>query len=266
MTRLILVLVLILPSLAGAAKLKPKTERAFTDYVRAAEAEIEQRVTGERKFLWIDEDAARAAKVRAGEVLVGTTASQSMTEVPGGLVHDWTGAAFIKGATLNQVLDLIQDYDHHSRYYAPEVVESKLIERDGNHFKIYYRLLKKKVVTVVLNTEHDVEYIPLDEHRVYSRSYATRISELKNAGTAKEKELADGTGGGYLWRLNSYWRFEERDGGVYVEMRSISLSRGIPLGLGWIVKPIIRDMPRVSMTATLAHTREALRIRLAKTD
>jgi hypothetical protein len=120
------------------------------------------------------------------------------------------------------------------------------------------RLLKKKILTVVLDTDHDVRYRSIDAQRWLCRSYTTRIAEVENAGTPKEQVFPPDTGYGFLWRLDSYWRFQGRDGGVYVECRAISLSRDVPLGLGWIVEPIIQKLPRESLVETLNCTRRAL--------
>lgn len=178
--------------------------------------------------------------------------------MPNGLIHDWVGAAFISRATVENVVTLIQDYDNHKNIYKPEVLDSKLISRDGNDFQIYLRLLKKKIITVVLDTDHDVHYSLVDDTRWLCRSYTTRIAEVEDPGSAKEKVLPPDTGYGFLWRLYSYWRFQKKDGGVYIECRAISLSRDIPLGLGWIIQPIIRKLPPESLINTLRATRDAL--------
>jgi len=153
---------------------------------------------------------------------------------------------------------MLQDYDNHKNIYKPEVMDSKLISHDGNDFQIYMRLLKKKIITVVLDTDHDVHYACVDPTRWSLRSYTTRIAEVEDAGTPQEKVLAPDTGYGFLWRLYSYWRFQEREGGVWVECRAISLTRDIPLGLAWIIEPIVRKLPRESLIHTLNATRDAL--------
>ena len=162
---------------------------------------------------------------------------------------------------LEQLLELIQNYDNHKNIYKPEVMDSKLVNRRDNDFQIYLRLLKKKIITVVLETDHDVHYRPLSRSRWECRSYTTRIAEVEDPGTAKEKVLPPDTGYGFLWRLYSYWRFEERDTGVYLECRAISLTRDVPFGLGWAIDPIIQELPRESLTNTLAATRRALQSR-----
>jgi hypothetical protein len=178
--------------------------------------------------------------------------------VPDGLIHDWIAAAFIPATNLQATLAVIQNYDNHKEIYKPEVIDSKLIRRCGDDFQIFLRLLKKKILTVVLDTDHEVRYRSLGAGHEDCRSRTTRIAEVENAGSEKEKVLPPDTGYGFLWRLNSYWRFLERDGGVFVECRAISLSRDVPLGLGWIIEPIIQKLPKESLLQTLASTRQAL--------
>lgn len=241
----------------SAVELKPRTVEAFEVYVREAERRIDERVHGRRSFLWADESAERKAAVRAS-VVVGAPSERSLHSVPDGLIHHWIGAAFLPGASVPTTLALLQDYDNHARIYAPEVAASKLLNRTGNDFRIYYRLLKRKVITVVLSTEHDVRYVRLDDKRWHSRSHTTKIAEVEYAGKASEREMPVGNDNGFLWRLHSYWRFAEREGGVWIECEAISLTRDIPTGLGWLVKPVIQDLPRESLTATLQNTYNAI--------
>ena len=111
-------------------------------------------------------------------------------KVPNGLIHDWIGAAFIPGTTVKATLRLVQDYDHHQDIYKPEVLISKLMRHRGNDFEIYLRLLKKKILTVVLDTDHDVQYRCIDAARWLCRSYTTRIAEVENAGTLERTGAA----------------------------------------------------------------------------
>jgi hypothetical protein len=243
-----------------AAELRKPTLEAFERYIRGTEARLDERVRA-GNFLWSDDDPARASRVRGGEVVIRPWNAGGEVEIKDGLIHDWIGALFIPGATLETVLTTVQSYGNHKNTHKPEVIDSKLLTRQGNDFKIYLRLRKKKVLTVVLNTEHDVRYVPLDATRTHSRSYSTKIAEVADAGEPGEKELPAGKDHGFLWRLYSYWRFEEKDGGVYVECQAVSLTRDVPFGLGWLVTPIIRDLPRESLAATLASTRRAVQTR-----
>lgn len=241
-----------------AAELKNETVQAFERYIRTTEARLEQQLRNQKEFLWCDQTPQRAGQVRGGEIPVQTWAGKDPDRVPDGLIHDWIGAVFIPRTNLQKTLALVEDYNNHKNIYKPEVIDSRLLNRNGNDFKIFLRLLKKKVLTVVLNTEHEVRYFALDRARWHSRSYSTRIAEVENAGKPDQRELPVGRGHGFLWRLYSYWRFHERDGGVYVECEAISLTRTVPTGLGWLIEPIIKNLPRESLYNTLRATREAL--------
>jgi len=243
-----------LAALAGVVQvdLKKETVDAFDSYISSFESRLEKQ-TREGRFLWVDASPDRNERVHKGQVIAEPAVGKGDSEVPDGLVHDWIGAVFIPGVTLDQTLRLLEDYDHHHQIYQPEVIDSKLLSRTGNDFRVFMRLVKKKILTVVLNTYHDVQYTQVDQARWYSRSYSTRIAELDHG-----RELPPGHDHGFLWRLNSYWRFEERDGGVYVECEAISLTRNVPLGLGWLVNPIIRSLPQESLANALLATRKAL--------
>ena len=242
---------------AEAVQLKEATLVGFAEYIRGAEAGMEESLH-EGAFLWSDADAERAQQVRKGQTVAQLWSGKRPVTVPDGLIHDWIGAAMIPGATVERTLALIQNYDNHKNIFKPEVIDSKLISRSGNDFQIYLRLLKKKIITVVLDTDHDVHYSSVDSTRWCCRSYTMRIAEVEDAGKATEKVLPPDSGYGFLWRLYSYWRFQERGGAVYVECRAISLTRDVPTGLGWIIEPIIRKLPRESLVNTLESTRRAL--------
>ncbi len=243
---------------AKPVQLKPQTVEAFDAYIREAETGMEQALQGSGPILWSELNSERAKLVRGGQVVAQFWTGQGPVKVPHGLIHDWIGAVFIPATNLKKTLARIQDYNNHKDIYKPEVIASRLISHRGNDFRISLRLLKKKILTVVLDTDHEVHYRPLDPTRWVCRSYTTRIAEVEQAGTPEEKVLPPDTGNGFLWRLYSYWRFQERKGGVYVECRAISLTRDVPLGLGWIIEPIIQKLPKESLINTLEATRRAL--------
>ena len=233
-------------------ELSQQTDQAFIQYIQATEARLDKQLA-DGNFLWVDGASERLRSVRSGQVLVQPWTGPGDVAVPDGLIHDWIGAVFIPNATLEKTLALVEDYNRHKYVYQPEVRDSKLLGRNGNDYQVFLRLLKKKVLTVELNTYHTVHYVPLDSKRWYSRSYSTRIAELDDG-----RELPPGEDHGFLWRLDSYWRFAERDGGVYVECEAISLTRSVPKGLGWLINPIIQSLPRESLANTLRGTRQAL--------
>ena len=250
-----------------SAELRPKTVEAFDRYVQLAETRINGEVSQSEKFLYLDQlppprRSEVLAALKRGEIVMERLqpldASGRKLEAPEAIIHHWLGTVFIPGANLPQTIALMQDYNHHQDIYKPEVVASRLISHTGNDFQIYYRLRKKKVITITLNTYHDIHYFPVDSTHWYSRSYSTKIAEVANADTPNEREKPVGHDGGFLWRLNSYWKFEEKDGGVYIECESISLTRDIPTGLGWLIMPFVTSIPRESLEMTMGSTRAAL--------
>jgi len=257
-----------------SAELNPPTVEAFERYAKATEARIEKELARPETFLYVDglPEAQRAqvlAMLRRGEVfmerLKTRDASGREMKAPDALIHHWMGAVFIPCATLRQTLEVVQDYDRHQDIYKPEVVRSKLVGRNGNDFKIYYRLRKKKLITLTLNTDHDVRYYPVDGTRCHSRSYATRVQQVANPDKPDEYEKPVGRDSGFLWRIDSYWRFVERDGGVYVECESVSLTRDIPLVVSWLVKPFVTEIPKESLQMTMGSTRRAVSERVGTT-
>ncbi len=243
---------------ANVVTLKPKTLQAFEDYIRDAEEAMQPSLSGRGAFLWSDQNSNRSQQVKQGQIAAQLWAGDWPVKIPNGLIHDWVGAAFVAGVTVDQVLALLQNYDNHKNIYKPEVMDSKLLSHQGNDFKIFLRLLKKKIITVVLDTDHEVHYSAVDDKRWLCRSYTTRIAEVEDVGTAKERVLEPDTGYGFLWRLYSYWRLDEKNDGVTIECRAISLTRDIPTGLGWIIEPIVRNLPQESLIHTLDATRRAL--------
>jgi len=243
---------------AKVVQLRPETVKAFEAYVRDAEAAMDKTLHGSDRFLWSDESSERAQQVREGHVVAQLWSGRRPVDVPSGLIHDWIGAIFIPETTVKKVLALVQNYDNHKNIYTPEVIDSALVSQQGNDFRIFMRLLKKKIITVVLDTDHDVHYLCVDRKRWFCRSYTTRIAEVEDAGSPKEKVLPPDSGYGFLWRLYSYWRFQESDGGVYIECRAISLTRDVPFGLRWIIEPIIQHLPKESLIHTLEATRQAV--------
>ena len=244
-----------------AAELTPATTAAFDRYVEVAERQRQSAGS----FLWIDGDApavqrAREA-VRRGELDITRIEIRDagrVPEIPDGLVHHWLGTVFVPTATLAQALTLLQDYDRHAGVYRPAVAQSRLLTREDDRFTVFLRFFMKKVITVVVNSEHAARFIRHDAARAESLIHSTRIAEVENPGSDREREKPVGRDGGYLWRLNSYWRFQQRDGGVYLQCESISLTRGIPFGLGWVVRPFVTSIPRETLAFTLETTRATL--------
>jgi hypothetical protein len=249
-----------------SADLRPSTLQAWEGYDRAVHARVDAELQSTRPFLVLDRipaaDQRRAASsLAAGSVFItrlpGPNLKGPAPEIPDGLVHHWLGVVRIPRARLDDVLGFVQRYDDHARFFS-DVVASKLIRRDGDDFEVFLKLRRQKVVTVFYNTTHLVSYRRLGPTHAASRSVTAKIAELADAGGPNEREKPVGHDSGYLWRLNSYWRFVEINGGVTAECESISLSRDIPLGFGWILHGIVDGIARESVEQTLDSIRKGV--------
>jgi hypothetical protein len=248
------------------ARLRNDTNAAFDRYVRLTDERNQIELKRGSALLWIDSLATAQRSeaydaLKRGEVQVhqlSTLENGQPIVCPGGMIHHWVGVVFIPGAKLDDVLRILEDYDHQSIYYSPDVERSKIESRDGGHFRVFLRFRRHKVITVVLDTEHDVHYFHDAPGRAHSRSSAVRIAEVENPGKSDEREKRPGDDGGFLWRMETWWRMEERDGGVYVQSEAASLTRDIPTGLGWLVGPFVTSIPKETLVFTLDATRKAV--------
>ena len=250
----------------SAAELKPATTAAFDSYVAATQARFANELRPGGTFLYVDGLPADTKKssyeqLKQGEILVErleTKAPGVRAAVPDGIVHHWVGLVFVPGVTLASTLPVVQDYNQRAELYKPDVIASRVLRHEGGDFKIFLRLYQKRFTTVVFNSEYDIHWGQADAGRIYSNNISTRIAEVKNADQPEGEENPVGSGRGYLWRHNTYWRFEEKDGGVYVQCEVLSLTRNIPLGLGWLLRPLASSIPKQSMNRALGRTRQVI--------
>lgn len=255
-----------------ATDLQPVTVAAFNRYVQLTKATFDAENKKLNQFLWIDrlahgqrEEAYK--QLRQGQVVIEhieTFDEGKSIPVPGGIIHHWIGTVFIPGATLAQVLAFEEDYDRQQQYFSPNVVRSRLLSHAGNDYTVEIRFREKKVITVVLDTVHQAHYVQIDATHAWSCSRTTRIQQVDHPGEASETLEPEGHDGGLLWRMNTYWRFEQKDGGMYIESQSVSLTRDIPSGLGWLIGPYVTSVPRESLEFMLTRTRNAILQRIQK--
>jgi hypothetical protein len=251
------------PGAYAFARLSPEAAGAFDRYVEQAEARMGRDRTPLR-FLYADEQPEVKTRLRSGELIIEPASALDRgpaPRIPGGMLQDWVGMMFIPGATIERVKAVLEDNDNYKNFYKPEVIESKKLDGTGDESDVFMRLYEKHILTVVLNTTYHTQYGMLDASRMYVTSRSTRIAEVKNPNESYTEELPVGNDTGFLWRLNSYWRFEAADGGVYAECEAISLSRDVPLGLGWMLKGFLERFPKESMLNTLRGTRAAVEAR-----
>jgi hypothetical protein len=178
--------------------------------------------------------------------------------VDGGLLHHWRAMALAPGAKAVDLLALLRDYDHLARYYTPDVMASRRLAGGDEAATIAMRFRKQKVVTVVLDAEFETRPGLSGPGRGYSISRSTHIWQVDGAGSKQERRRTEGNDDGFLWRLNSYWMFEETPEGLRMQCDAVSLTRDVPLGLGWLVTPVIATLPRQSLEFTMTATQKAL--------
>jgi hypothetical protein len=230
---------------------------AFQAYARATESRLARQHQSQDAFLVFS--SGEQARVRGGEVIIEQLTSESNAEIAGSLLHHWRGTAFVPGATAAAFERPMQDYASYPRYFAPQVLRAKLLSRNGDRVEASMRVRQHHGITVVMDTDYDITYGRLDAQHGYSISRSTKIAEIASAGTNEEHALSSGEAHGFLWRLNTYWSYEERDGGLYLQIETISLTRSIPAGLKWIIGPYVESIPRESMEFTLRAACNALR-------
>jgi hypothetical protein len=247
---------------ASAADLKPATVRAWDEYVSAARARMQQRLQPGSSFLNADENGDWACRLRRGEFIVARGGSRGLTNVPGGSISDWFGAVFIPDVTREQVLAVLNDYDHYADFYGPVVVASKTLVAHGPEYAFSLILTNKAgFVSTTLDTEYESRVFQVNERCWFSLSESTHTREIEGYGTTAQHELAEGTGRGLIWRLFSIARYEQRDGGVYVEIEAMALSRDIPVSLRWVAEPIVRRISQSALVTSLRQTKNAVRAR-----
>ena len=242
---------------AKGAELSPDTLKAWDTYVQKQNA----RVAGYSKatpFLWSDQSPDRLRDLHKEKTLVASL-GETPHRVPHGLIHHWIGAVFLPRARLDDVLTVVRDYGRYEDIYSPNVVESRVVQKAATGDTFSLRMLNKAVVAkFALDTEFRSIFRRIDENRWYSISYTTRVREIENYGLADEHEAPANTGLGLIWRLYSISRFEQRDGGVYVELEVVALSRDVPGAIRWLVNPIVRRTSRRSIYVSLQKTEEAV--------
>ena len=246
--------ILLVASVSVTAQPSAAANSAFDLYVEHIETRLNAEHRSAREFF----GSLDLTRLRRGELIVDQLTSGAGTELPGALLHDWRGAAFVPGGKATEFERVMKDFSGYPRVYAPQVVSARVMARDGDRFQVTMRVRQKHVLTVVMDTAYEVSFGRLDDRRGYSISRSTQISEIDAPGTTHERALAPGEEHGFLWRMNTYWSYEERDGGLYIEIESVSLSRSIPVGLGWAVGPFVESVPRDSVEFTLNATRNAL--------
>jgi len=242
------------------AEPKPTAVSAFNSYTATVESGLAQQHRSENGFLApVASGPQSEMRLRRGELIVERLTPSAGAALPGALLHHWRGTAFAAGAKAADFEQLMRNFNAYPQRFSPQVVQAKVLSQHGDRFQALMRVRQRHVITVVMDTTYDITFGRLDPRHGYSTSRSTRIAEIDSPGTGRERALGSNEEHGFLWRLNTYWSYEERDGGLYMQIESVSLTRSIPTGLGWAVGPFVESIPRESLEFTLRSTCNALR-------
>lgn len=254
-----LIALLIVPANPTVALSEPTAAAVagFNAYIHQVESRLAEQHRSQTAFI-APLDAAQHDELHRGQLVIQKLTPQS-AEIPGALLHHWRGTVFAPGVKAADFERTIRHFDNYPRLYAPQVLQGRVISQQDDHLQAFMRVRQHHVLTVVLDTWYDVSYGHLDAQHGYTISRSTKISEISSPGTPHEHTLSPSEDHGFLWRLNTYWTYEERDGGLYMQVESVSLTRSIPAGLAWIIRPFIESVPRESLEFTLHSTVNALR-------
>jgi hypothetical protein len=246
--------------LGRADQPSPAAAATFEAYAGAVDARLGRQHASSEKFLGdLLADSAAIARLRASQLVVEQLTPPAGAALPGAMLHHWRATAFAPGATAESFDRLMRDFTAWPRVYAPEVLETRVLAQQDDRYQITMRVRQRHVLTVTMDTSYDVGFGQLDDRYRFSASRSTQISELDGSGHA----LSPTAEHGYLWRQNTYWSAVERDGGLYLQIESVSLTRSIPTGLAWLIGPFVESVPRDSLEFTLRATRMALRKQIA---
>jgi len=253
-----------------AARLRPSAKRAFESYVADLESRLVRQHAGTETYLaGLNVEASQRGSLErqltSGEIRVERV-NGGTRQLDGALLHHWRGAAFVPKATAKDMLALLRDFHHWSGHYAPDVVSSHALRNEGESTTLAIRFKKQVVVSIVLDAEYKVEARLTGNDRGFSISRGMHFWQVDDPGTAKERRRPEGEDDGFLWRLNSYWSFSQVEGveqrkmgeGLLIECEAVSLTRDIPVGLGWLITPIIGDLPRELLRSAITATKNAL--------
>ena len=233
----------------------PEAVAAFHQYTAAVETRLFRQHESPAAFLLTDPQ--EELRLRRGELIVEQLSPDA--QPAGALLHHWRGAAFVPGATAAQFERMLRDFRAYPQVFAPQVVEARAQPLGSTGMQATMGVRQKHVITVVMDASYDVTFGQLDSRDGYSPSLSTRISEIDAPGTDHERALTPAEEHGFLWKLNTYWTYQQRDGGLYVQIESVSLSRSVPTGLGWALRPYVTSVPRESLEFTLRSAMNALR-------
>lgn len=246
-----LAVVLVSPGPARADGPSEKAVQSWTGYMAALQkTRLAER--GRRVATWATDDDPQGtrtlAALRRGEAVV-TDRDLSGVDVDDATLEHWQGSVLLRGVSLARVAHRLRHPEQYPQ--PPDALQLQVSSRTEHGHELYLRLARSMLITATYDTWHRVHHESLGPDRIDSRSISTRIDELDDAGKPTERRVPAERSRGFLWRMQSWWRFTAVPEGVIVTCESVTLSRPVPLGLGLVSRPIITRVARESMTTAI---------------
>lgn len=247
-------------------QLPPRTLAAYERYIALTEQRIAAEQTGNEPFLWLDRLAERdrvrvVDRLRRGETVVERLQTRDAgreIDIPDGLVHHWVATVVLPGVSVDRASAFLRDYAKYPQAFTPLIQRATPMRREADRDVVAMRTHVSKVVTVIMDGEYVIDHRQLSPSRVASKTVATNLQVVDNAGTAREtRQPADQTPGN-LWRYRMYCVLDARNSGLYNQCESITLTRSVPSLVSWIIGPFVNGIPRDSLSLMLSATRTAL--------
>jgi hypothetical protein len=235
------------------------TPAAVLAYSKAVESRLAQQHRSPNPVRAASDPEGAETRMRQEELILEKLTPSTGANFSGALLHHCHGTAFAPGAKVTDFERLMRDFNSYPQHFSPQVLQAKVFMQGGDRMQAWMRVRQRHVITVVMDTTYDITFGQLDVQHGYSISQSTRIAEINSPDTGAERTLNANEEHGFLWRLNTYWSYEERDGGLYLQIEAVSLTRSIPRGLGWAIRPYVESIPRESLEFTLRSACNALR-------
>lgn len=239
-----------------AATMTTETLAAWNGYVQRSQAYVAQQSSDADHFLWIERRQQSLESVQLRNGLSIYSPRDGGIPVPSGLVHYWIGTVFIPNAHVAELVNVLQDYGAYAAIYNPGVIQSKLLSHDRNDFTYRLEFAQKGFgIKAGLLGDFKSTYYRLTPEVGYSITQATALTEVANVGAPREHPLTFEDSHGYVEKVFTIVRYRQVDGGIYVEVETLTLSRDIPAPIRWAVAPLIRRFSRQTMADTLERLR-----------
>jgi hypothetical protein len=241
---------------AKPATMTAKTLEAWNAAIEQTRNDLAEESCAAARFLLIDRQPDTIAKVQAGGILAFHAPHGGVLSVPSGLIHHWTGTAFIPNARAVDAVTALQDYDSYAEIYKPSVTSSKLLTRKGDEFTYRLKFVERGFgLKAGLLGDFRSKYYRLTATTGYSITESTSLTEFADPGTPEERALPSAAAHGYVEGVFTIVRYREAPEGLYVEVETLTLSRDIPASVRWMARPLVQRFSRQVMTGTLNRFR-----------